>query len=163
MDQGEGVEGADRKEDPLDFALWKAQKEARTRPGTRRGAAGARAGTSSARRWPSSCWASSFDIHGGGVDLLFPHHENEAAQTLAARGSRSRAVDAQRDAPARREKMAKSVGNIRGLGDVLDEVGRDALLLYFSGGHYRQPLAYTRERLDARAAASSGSATPGGG
>jgi cysteinyl-tRNA synthetase len=50
------------------------------------------------------------------------------------------------------DKMAKSVGNIRGLGDVLDEVGRDALILYFAAGHYRQPIAYTRERLDAAAA-----------
>ena len=50
------------------------------------------------------------------------------------------------------EKMSKSVGNIRGLSDALDEVGRDALLLYFIGGHYRQPIAYSRERLDAAAA-----------
>ena len=51
------------------------------------------------------------------------------------------------------EKMAKSEGNIRGLGDVLDEVGRDTLLMYFVAGHYRQPIAYSRERLDAAAAA----------
>ena len=50
------------------------------------------------------------------------------------------------------EKMAKSEGNIRGLAEVLDEVGRDALLLYFAAGHYRQPIAYDRERLDAAAA-----------
>jgi cysteinyl-tRNA synthetase len=150
MDQGEGVEGADRKEDPLDFALWKGEKEDEDtawpspwgmgRPG-----------------WHIECSAMAeqllgveLDVHGGGADLLFPHHENEAAQTLAARGR-----------PLARlwvhngmlqlgdDKMAKSVGNIRGLGDVLDEVGRDALLLYFIAGHYRQPIAYTRERLDA--------------
>ena len=86
MDQGEGVEGADLKEDPLDFALWKAWKEGedtswdapwgRGRPG-----------------WHIECSAMAeallgveFDIHGGGVDLVFPHHENEAAQTFAARG-----------------------------------------------------------------------------
>ena len=86
MDQGEGVEGADLKEDPLDFALWKAWKEGedtswdspwgRGRPG-----------------WHIECSAMAeallgvdFDIHGGGIDLVFPHHENEAAQTLAARG-----------------------------------------------------------------------------
>src|SRR3954449_8910736 len=153
MDQGEGVEGADRKEDPLDFALWKGEKAdedaswespwGRGRPG-----------------WHIECSAMAeellgveLDIHGGGADLLFPHHENEAAQTLAARGR-----------PLARlwvhngmlqlgdDKMAKSVGNIRDLGDVLDEVGRDALLLYFVAGHYRQPIAYTRERLDAAAA-----------
>ena len=86
MDQGEGVEGAERKEDPLDFALWKAQKPdedtawdapwGRGRPG-----------------WHIECSAMAeqilgveLDIHGGGVDLVFPHHENEAAQTLAGRG-----------------------------------------------------------------------------
>ena len=86
MDQGEGVEGADRKEDPLDFALWKATKEGEDttwdspwgpgRPG-----------------WHIECSAMAeqylgvdFDIHGGGIDLVFPHHENEAAQTLAGRG-----------------------------------------------------------------------------
>ena len=90
-----------------------------------------------------------FDIHGGGVDLVFPHHENEAAQTLAARG-----------APLARiwmhngmlelvgEKMSKSVGNIRGLHEVLDDVGGDVLILFFSGGHYRQPLAFSDERLE---------------
>ena len=87
MDQGEGVEGADLKEDPLDFALWKAWKEGEDtswdspwgqgRPG-----------------WHIECSAMAeallgveFDIHGGGIDLVFPHHENEAAQTFAARGA----------------------------------------------------------------------------
>ena len=86
MDQGEGVEGAARKEDPLDFALWKGEKDDEDaawpspwglgRPG-----------------WHIECSAMAeqllgveLDIHGGGSDLLFPHHENEAAQTLAARG-----------------------------------------------------------------------------
>ena len=80
MDQGEGIEGAERKEDPLDFALWKSRKEGEDtywaspwgdgRPG-----------------WHIECSAMAeeflgvgFDIHGGGSDLLFPHHENEAAQ-----------------------------------------------------------------------------------
>ena len=155
MDQGEGVEGANLKQDPLDFALWKAWKEGedtqwdapwgKGRPG-----------------WHIECSAMAeallgveFDIHGGGVDLVFPHHENEAAQTLAARG-----------APLARiwmhngmlelvgEKMSKSVGNIRGLHEVLDQVGGEVLVLYFSGGHYRQPLAFSDERLeDARRSA----------
>jgi cysteinyl-tRNA synthetase len=151
MDQGEGVEGADRKEDPLDFALWKAQKETEDtawdspwgpgRPG-----------------WHIECSALAeqllgveLDIHGGGVDLVFPHHENEAAQTVAARGkplARLWMHNGMLEAAAG-EKMAKSVGNIRGLGDVLDEVGGAALVLYFSGGHYRQPLAFTPESLEA--------------
>ena len=153
MDQGEGVEGAARKEDALDFALWKGEKEDEDKAWPSPWGLG-RPG------WHIECSAMAeellgveLDIHGGGTDLLFPHHENEAAQTLAARGR-----------PLARlwmhngmlqlgdDKMAKSVGNIRGLGDVIDEVGRDALLLYFVAGHYRQPLAYTRERLDAAAA-----------
>jgi cysteinyl-tRNA synthetase len=153
MDQGEGVEGADLKEDPLDFALWKAQKEhedtawdspwGRGRPG-----------------WHIECSAMAeqllgldLDIHGGGVDLVFPHHENEIAQTAAARGrplARMWMHNGMLEVSSG-EKMAKSVGNIRGLGDVLDEVGGAALVLYFSGGHYRQPLAFSPEALEAAA------------
>jgi cysteinyl-tRNA synthetase len=153
MDQGEGVEGADQKEDPLDFALWKGEKEGEDtswpspwgdgRPG-----------------WHIECSAMAeellgveLDVHGGGTDLLFPHHENEAAQTLAARGRPLARLWVHNGMlQLASEKMAKSEGNIRGLGEVLDEVGRDALLLYFAAGHYRQPIAYDRERLDAAAA-----------
>jgi cysteinyl-tRNA synthetase len=89
-----------------------------------------------------------FEIHGGGSDLIFPHHENEAAQTRAAR-----------DQPLARlwvhngmvrldsEKMAKSVGNIFVLHDALASYGRDALIMYFVGGHYRQPVEFDDERL----------------
>jgi cysteinyl-tRNA synthetase len=156
MDQGEGVEGADRKEDPLDFALWKAHKPdedtwwdspwGRGRPG-----------------WHIECSAMAeallgleFDIHGGGIDLVFPHHENEAAQTAAGRGrslARLWMHNGMLEA-AEGEKMAKSVGNIRGLAEVLDEVGGEALVLYFSTGHYRQPLTFSPKAL----AAAAGSA-----
>jgi cysteinyl-tRNA synthetase len=154
MDQGEGVEGADRKEDPLDFALWKAQKPeedtawdtpwGRGRPG-----------------WHIECSAMAekllgleFDIHGGGIDLLFPHHENEHAQTLAARSrslTRMWMHNGMLQFGADDAKMSKSVGNVRGLGEVLDEVGGEVLVLYFSGGHYRQPIAFSQEQLDAAA------------
>ena len=111
MDQGEGVEGADRKEDPLDFALWKAHKEGedtswdspwgRGRPG-----------------WHIECSAMAeallgleFDIHGGGIDLVFPHHENEVAQTVAgARQAAGAAVDAQRHARGVRGREDGQVG-----------------------------------------------------
>src|SRR5215212_1511087 len=149
MDQGEGVEGADRKEDPLDFALWKAHKSGedtwwdspwgRGRPG-----------------WHIECSAMAdqllglqFDIHGGGVDLVFPHHENEAAQTLAGRGQPLAKLWMHNGMlQLADEKMSKSVGNIRGLGEVLDQVGGEVLVLYFSGGHYRQPIAFSDERLE---------------
>jgi len=148
MDQGEGKEGSDRKRDPLDFALWKAKKPdedtawdspwGEGRPG-----------------WHIECSAMAeallgvdIEIHGGGSDLIFPHHENEAAQTRAAR-----------DAPLARlwvhngmvrldrAKMAKSVGNIFVLHDALASYGRDALIMYFCSGHYRQPIEFDDERL----------------
>jgi cysteinyl-tRNA synthetase len=148
MDQGEGVEGAGLKEDPLDFALWKAHKPdedtswdapwGRGRPG-----------------WHIECSAMAeallgldFDIHGGGVDLVFPHHENEAAQTSAAHGRPLARLWVHNGMlETADEKMSKSVGNIRSLADVLDEVGPETLLMYFSGGHYRQPIAFSDERL----------------
>jgi cysteinyl-tRNA synthetase len=153
MDQGEGVEGADLKEDPLDFALWKAHKEGedtaweapwgRGRPG-----------------WHIECSAMAeellgvgFDIHGGGNDLTFPHHENEAAQTRAARGAELTRIWMHNGMlQTSGEKMAKSVGNIASLPEALDAFGRDALLLFFSSGHYRQPIQFddaARERAQA--------------
>ena len=156
MDQGEGVEGADLKEDPLDFALWKAWKEGedtawdapwgRGRPG-----------------WHIECSAMAeallgveFDIHGGGVDLVFPHHENEAAQTFAARGKPLARIWMHNGMlELASEKMSKSVGNIRGLGEVLDEVDPEVFVLFMSTGHYRQPLAFSDEALeDARRSAA---------
>jgi cysteinyl-tRNA synthetase len=151
MDQGEpdDVATGGVKESPHDFALWKAQKEGedtawdapwgRGRPG-----------------WHIECSAMAeellgldFEIHGGGSDLVFPHHENEIAQTEAGRG-----------APLARlwmhngmvrfaeEKMSKSVGNIRSLGEALDEVGRETLVMYFVGGHYRQPIEFSDSALE---------------
>jgi cysteinyl-tRNA synthetase len=148
MDQGEDDEGP--KEDPLDFALWKAQKPGedtawdapwgRGRPG-----------------WHIECSAMAeeafggvdFEIHGGGNDLVFPHHENEIAQTEAARGRPLAKLwmhngMLQFDA----EKMSKSVGNISRLSGVLDEYGRDALVMYFVQGHYRKPIDFTADALD---------------
>ncbi len=148
MDQGEGVDGASRKDDPLDFALWKARKPTEDawwdapwgegRPG-----------------WHIECSAmaeatlgSPFEIHGGGNDLVFPHHENEAAQTLAARGHQLAQIWMHNGMLELGGKMSKSVGNVRGLAEVLDEVGRDTLIWFFCEGHYRQPLAFTPEKLE---------------
>jgi len=152
LDQGEGVEGAHRKEDPLDFALWKAHKEGedtawdapwgRGRPG-----------------WHIECSAMAedllgvgFEVHGGGSDLVFPHHENEAAQTRMARGAELAQIWMHNGMlEMRGEKMSKSVGNISLLPAVLEEWGRETLLLFFAGGHYRQPIVFAPETLrDAR-------------
>jgi len=149
MDQGEDVDGAERKRDPLDFALWKAQKPGedtaweapwgRGRPG-----------------WHIECSAMAeeilgvdFAIHGGGSDLLFPHHENEAAQTVAARGRPLARIWMHNGMiQLEREKMAKSAGNVFALHEALASYGRDALLMYLCAGHYRQPLAFSPERLE---------------
>jgi cysteinyl-tRNA synthetase len=98
-----------------------------------------------------------FEIHGGGSDLIFPHHENEAAQTHAARG----------DDLARlwmhvgmvrldSEKMSKSVGNVFMLGEALARYGPETLLMYFVGAHYRQPMEFDDERLEEAAARAEG-------
>ena len=153
MDQGEEVEGTHLKRDPLDFALWKAHKPGedtawdspwgRGRPG-----------------WHIECSAMAegllgldFEIHGGGSDLVFPHHENEAAQTRAARGvPLARLWVHNGMVRLHQAKMAKSVGNIFLLHQTLDEYGRDALIMYFCGGHYRQPVEFDDERLEEAAA-----------
>ncbi len=153
MDQGEGVEGAGRKREPVDFALWKGQKPGedtawdapwgRGRPG-----------------WHIECSAMAeaflgvgFDIHGGGSDLIFPHHENEAAQTRAARGQPLARLWVHNGmVRLEREKMAKSVGNIFLLREALASHGRDALVMYFCAGHYRQPIEFDGDRLTEAAA-----------
>jgi cysteinyl-tRNA synthetase len=153
MDQGEGVEGAGLKEEPVDFALWKAHKPGedtawdspwgRGRPG-----------------WHIECSAMAeeilgvdFEIHGGGSDLIFPHHENEAAQTHAARGQRLARLWVH-NGMIRLDsaKMSKSVGNIFVLHEALEAYGREALIMYFCGGHYHQPLEFDDERLSEAAA-----------
>jgi cysteinyl-tRNA synthetase len=154
MDQGEGIEGAELKRDPLDFALWKRQKPGedtaweapwgRGRPG-----------------WHIECSAMAesllgvgFEIHGGGADLIFPHHENELAQTGAAHDAQLAQIWMHNGMiQLDREKMAKSVGNVFMLGEALRTHGRDALIMYFCGGHYRQPVEFGADRLEEAAAA----------
>ena len=149
MQQGEGDDAAELKESPQDFALWKARKEGEDtwwespwgegRPG-----------------WHIECSAMAeevlgvpFEVHGGGSDLVFPHHENEIAQTEAARGRPlSRVWMHNGMVQMGDEKMAKSVGNIRLLHGALDEYGRDAFVMWMVGGHYRKPVAYSEEALE---------------
>jgi cysteinyl-tRNA synthetase len=149
MDQGEGVEGAQRKDDPLDFALWKAHKPSEDTCWQAPWGAG-RPG------WHIECSAMAeqflgvgFDIHGGGSDLVFPHHENEAAQTRAARGEELTKLWMHNGMiQFTGEKMAKSVGNIALLHEVLDRYGASAVVMYLISGHYRQPLAFSPSELE---------------
>ena len=149
MDQGEDSGEARLKEDALDFALWKAQKPGEDtswpapwgdgRPG-----------------WHIECSAMAekllgpeIAIHGGGSDLVFPHHENEIAQTEAARSrplARLWMHNGMIEADA--EKMAKSVGNIFQLSEALDRFSAEAVVAYLVSGHYRQPLAFSEASLD---------------
>jgi cysteinyl-tRNA synthetase len=156
MDQGEGAEGVQRKRDPHDFALWKGAKaDEDTRWDSPWGAG--RPG------WHIECSAMAeellgldFEIHGGGSDLIFPHHENEAAQTRAARGQRlTRMWMHVGMVRLQEEKMSKSVGNVFGLRETLDGHGSETLLMYFSGAHWRQPIEFDEDRL-AEASARAG-------
>jgi cysteinyl-tRNA synthetase len=148
MDQGEEAGSASLKEDPLDFALWKAHKEGEDtkwdspwgpgRPG-----------------WHIECSAMaeaelgpSFAIHGGGSDLVFPHHENEIAQSEAAGRPFARLWMHNGMVETDAEKMSKSEGNIFQLSEALDRYGREAVVAYLISGHYRQPLAFGPEQIE---------------
>jgi cysteinyl-tRNA synthetase len=157
------------KEDPRDFALWKTHKEGedtwwdspwgRGRPG-----------------WHIECSAMAekflgpaFEIHGGGLDLIFPHHENEVAQSRGAGREFARAWMHNGMLQFVGEKMSKSLGNVVTLRDAIDTWGRETLLVYFLGGHWRKPLEYSDDALDQAAAQAEsfrnvfrGESEPGG-
>jgi cysteinyl-tRNA synthetase len=144
------------KEDPHDFALWKATKAGedtswdspwgRGRPG-----------------WHIECsvmaeeaFGPVFEIHGGGIDLVFPHHENELAQSRALGHEFARVWMHNGMLEFTGDKMAKSVGNIVTLRDAIDEWGRETLLLLFMGAHWRKPMDFSEETLQqARAQAET--------
>jgi cysteinyl-tRNA synthetase len=147
MDQGEEAGSASLKESPLDFALWKAHKEGEDtswespwgpgRPG-----------------WHIECSAmaeaelgTSFAIHGGGSDLVFPHHENEIAQSEAAGRPFAQVWMHNGMIEKGSEKMSKSEGNIFQLSEALVRYGREAVVAYLISGHYRQPLAFGSEQM----------------
>jgi cysteinyl-tRNA synthetase len=142
-------EPSDLKEDQRDFALWKATKPHEDtswpspwgpgRPG-----------------WHIECSAMAekllgpvFEIHGGGIDLRFPHHENELAQSRGAGREFAKLWAHNGLLELAEEKMSKSVGNIVSLRDALDTYGREALLVLFLGAHYRSPLEYSDEGMEA--------------
>ena len=146
-DQMEDLEPNPLKEDPRDFALWKANKPGedtawdapwgRGRPG-----------------WHIECSAMAeellgpaFEIHGGGLDLVFPHHENELAQSRALGHPFAQIWAHNGLLQFTGEKMSKSVGNIASLREVLDEWGREALLMFFLSGHWRKPIDFSPETM----------------
>jgi cysteinyl-tRNA synthetase len=149
LDEMIAQEPSDLKQDQRDFALWKAQKPAEDaawpspwgpgRPG-----------------WHIECSAMAekelgpvFEIHGGGNDLRFPHHENELAQSRAAGREFARLWMHNGMLELGDMKMSKSLGNVVTLRNVLDTWGRETLLLYLLSGHYRQPIVFNDDALAA--------------
>jgi cysteinyl-tRNA synthetase len=137
------------KEDPRDFALWKATKEGedtswaspwgRGRPG-----------------WHIECSAMAekflgpkFEIHLGGLDLVFPHHENERAQSQAAGREFAQLWMHNGMVELDREKMSKSVGNIASLHDVLERWGPETILVYFLSAHWSKPIDFSEQTMEA--------------
>jgi len=144
---GARVEVDERKRDPLDFALWKASKPGEPAWDTPWGPG--RPG------WHIECSAMSmqylgegFDIHGGGEDLIFPHHENEIAQSEAATGKpfvRYWIHNGFVNLGA--QKMSKSLGNTLSIRDMVRRHDPEAIRLYLLGTHYRHPLEFSDERI----------------
>jgi cysteinyl-tRNA synthetase len=144
------------KEDPRDFALWKAHKEGEDtwwaspwgngRPG-----------------WHIECSAMAekhlgpaFEIHGGGLDLVFPHHENEIAQSRGAGREFARIWMHNGMLRFGGEKMSKSLGIGVTLQEAVEDWGRETLLMFFLGAHWRKPMDYSDETLTAARARAEG-------
>ncbi|MEM7284179.1 MAG: cysteine--tRNA ligase [Pseudomonadota bacterium] len=153
---GSRIEVDESKRDPLDFVLWKAAKPGEPfwespwgngRPG-----------------WHIECSAMSthelgdhFDIHGGGMDLKFPHHENEIAQTCAAKDTKFANYWLHNGfVQVDDEKMSKSLGNFFTVREVLKLYQPEVLRYFLVSSHYRSPLNYTQDNLDQAKAALDG-------
>ncbi|MDO4581642.1 MAG: cysteine--tRNA ligase [Bacillota bacterium] len=152
MRAGARVEVGDIKRDPMDFALWKKAKPGEPSWDSPWGAG--RPG------WHIECSAmsckylgSEFDIHGGGADLVFPHHENEIAQSKAAGYNFARYWMHNGFITVNEEKMSKSLGNFFMLRDILAKFPGDVVRYYLLATHYRSPIDFADDKL--RAAARS--------
>jgi len=147
---GARVETGDLKRDPLDFALWKAAKPGEPASVTWQSPWGpGRPG------WHIECSAMSqkylgttFDVHGGGKDLVFPHHENEIAQSEAASGEPLANVWLHNGfVTLDHEKMSKSIGNFKTIRDLLASWDGEALRAFLLSTHYRNPINFSAEAL----------------
>jgi len=148
---GERVAVADGKDDPLDFVLWKSAKP--EEPADAQWASDYGAGRPG---WHIECSAmacallgQTFDIHGGGADLTFPHHENEIAQSEGAHGVPLAKVWMHNGfVNIDNEKMSKSLGNFFTIRDVLQRYDPQTLRFFIARTHYRSPLNYSDVHLD---------------
>ena len=144
---GARVEIDEAKDDPLDFVLWKASKPGEPswdspwgpgRPGWH----------IECSAMSTACLGDHFDIHGGGMDLQFPHHENEIAQSEAATGGKFVNVWMHNGfVRIDDEKMSKSLGNFFTVRGVLERYPAEAVRLFMLSSHYRSPLNYSEEHL----------------
>ncbi len=149
MLEGTRIEAGEKKNDPLDFALWKSAKENEPKWDSPWGPG--RPG------WHIECSVMSakylgenFDIHGGGRDLIFPHHENEMAQSECATGKSFANYWIHNGLlTINGEKMAKSLGNYVSIKDILSKYSPDILKLFFLGAHYSHPMDFSREKMEA--------------
>jgi cysteinyl-tRNA synthetase len=147
MEAGARIAQGEKKKDPLDFALWKSAKEGepswespwgRGRPG-----------------WHIECSVMSskllgdeFDIHGGGLDLIFPHHENEVAQSEGAGKKFARCWIHHGLLTINGQKMAKSLGNFITIRDLLQKYNPDIIKFFFLSAHYASPIDFSLNRMD---------------
>jgi cysteinyl-tRNA synthetase len=149
LESGARVEVSEEKEDPLDFALWKKKKEGEIywdspfgqgRPG-----------------WHIECSAMALsylgeqiDIHGGGADLIFPHHENEIAQSEGATGKQfSKYWMHNGYINIDNKKMSKSLGNFFTVRDIADEFDLSTVRFFILSAHYRNPINFSRDLIKA--------------
>ena len=146
LQSGSRIQVDEQKKDPLDFAIWKFSNSEPTwdspwgkgRPG-----------------WHIECSAMSvkylgenFDIHGGGRDLIFPHHENEIAQSESCTGAQFAKIWMHVGmVTINGEKMSKSVGNVKSIKHVLDNWGPNVIRLFCLSGHYSKPIDYSEDLL----------------
>jgi cysteinyl-tRNA synthetase len=145
---GSRVEVEDAKEDPLDFVLWKAAKPGEPSWPSPWGA-GRPGWHIECSAMSTHCLGAHFDIHGGGMDLKFPHHENEIAQSEAASGHRYVNLWMHNGfVQVDDEKMSKSLGNFFTVRDVLRRYRPEVVRLFILSSHYRGPLNYSDENLE---------------
>jgi cysteinyl-tRNA synthetase len=148
-DQVEEQEPNPRKEDPRDFALWKATKPGEDTSWESPWGAGRPGWHIECSVMASEHLGPVFEIHGGGLDLVFPHHENELAQSRALGHEFARIWTHNGMLQMVGEKMSKSLGNIVTLRDALERWGPEAILLFFMTAHWRSPVDLSDETLEA--------------
>jgi len=145
---GARVEVGEAKRDPLDFALWKASKPGEPTWDSPWGA-GRPGWHIECSAMSTSCLGNHFDIHGGGADLQFPHHENEIAQSEGAIGEPFVNCWMHNGfVRVNEEKMSKSLGNFFTVREILDCYRPEEVRYFILGSHYRSPLNYDDEHLD---------------